>query len=102
MVVMKKVMIMKTMMGMMKRKVITMVLAVLTVLKTMVVVMMVKVVVMMIMMMETSARGLTCCQFLHSVWTQSRSGTQGLSVRLLHFIAGETEAEKLVQSHTSQ
>ena len=47
------------------------------VLKTMVVVMMVRMVVMMIMMMETSACGLTCCQFLHSVWTQSRSGTQG-------------------------
>lgn len=77
MTVMKKV-IMKTMMVMMKVKVIITVMVVMTamMLKTvMVVVMVVKTVVMKIVMMETSARSLTCCQFLHSVWTEQVRNT---------------------------
>lgn len=96
MMVMKK-MIMKTMMVVRKVKVIITVMVVMTVMvlkPVMVVAMMVKMVVMKTVMTETSARSLTCCQFLHSVWTQSRSGTQGFSVRLLRFIAGETERQR--------
>lgn len=104
MTVMKKV-IMKTMMVMMKVKVIITVMVVMTamMLKTvMVVVMVVKTVVMKIVMMETSARSLTCCQFLHSVWTEQVRNTGILCSTPSFYSWRNREAEKRVQGHTSQ